>query len=202
MKSSAACATTTYIWGGFTLDILEGQFLREHGDLDGFTLNLLTVLDEMMALYQARGYTTEFREDFDMLVISKDGLHAAFNRFEIDGETAMWRHIGNEGTVYFPLNWLDNTPINFYEVQVYTAGIKFDYVLKTNIRMFHAEWNLREQDYVAVEYLEKAMAQRNIDPEEFLAQVWSYNPYWVKRGYPEYALPTVARPLQPLSSKD
>ncbi|HEY3378086.1 MAG TPA: hypothetical protein VGL77_11395 [Armatimonadota bacterium] len=87
-----ACATTTYIWGGFTLDIYNGRFLREHHDLDGFTQNLLDVLPESMALYERRGYTTEFRDDFDMLTIRRDGLHATFNRLEIAGETAMWRH--------------------------------------------------------------------------------------------------------------
>ena len=53
---SVACATTTYIWGGFTLDILEGHFLREHHDLDGFTLNLLDVRQEMTVLFEQRGY--------------------------------------------------------------------------------------------------------------------------------------------------
>jgi len=198
---STACGTRTFIWGGFTLDILEGRFLREHKDLDGFTLNMLDMLDDLMAMYAARGYATEYRDDLDMLNIRKDGLHATFNRLEIDGETAMWRHIGNEGTVYFPVQWLANVPGSFYEVPVYIAGIKFDYILKTNIKMFNPEYTLREQDYEAIAHLERFMARDNIDPEDFLAQAWSYNPYWVKRGYPEYALPTVARPLQPIQAK-
>jgi hypothetical protein len=57
---------------------------------------------------------------------------------------------------------------------------------------------LREQDHAAVAALERMMAQRNLDPEDFLHHVWSFNPYWVKLGYPEYAMPTVARPLHPL----
>ena len=195
---SAACETTTYIWGGFTVDLLEGHFVREHHDLDGFTLNLLDVLPEMMALYTARGYAAAFRDDIDMLTIRKDGLHASFNRLEIDGPIAMWRHIGDEGTVYFPVEWLDATPREFYGVHVYSAGLELDYALKTNIRMTHATWILREQDHVAIAALERMMAQRNLDPEDFLCHIWSFNPYWVKQGYPEYAMPTVARPLQPL----
>jgi len=197
---SSALDTTTYIWGGFTLDIIEGRFLREHKDLDGFTLNLLDVLDEMRTLFEKRGYATEFRDDFDMLVIRRDGLHAAFNRLEVDGPTAMWRHIGNEGTVYFPAQWLDAAPRHFYDVPVFSAGIELDYVLKTNIRMFHAEWNFREKDLAAVAHLEKLMAEKNITPDDFLPQVWSYNPFWVKFGYPQYAMPTVARPLLPPNS--
>jgi len=79
---SNACATVTYIWGGFTIDILEGRFLRKHHDL------------------------------------------------------------------------------------------------------------------------EKAIAVRGMDPEKFLRRVWSFNLYWAKRGYPAYAMPTVARPLLPPDSNE
>ncbi len=195
-------ATATYIWGGFTIDILEGRFLREHHDLDGFALNLLDVLDRMMALYEQKGYTTQFREDIDMLVISKGDLHAAFNRLELDGEIAMWRHIGDQGTVYFPAEWLDQAPRNFYDAKVFTAGIQLDYTLKTNIRMTHATWNLREKDYAAIAYLDKALTARDMDPEDFLRRVWSFDPFWAKRGYPAYAMPTVARPLLPPDSNE
>ena len=180
---SNACATVTYIWGGFTL-------------------NLLEVLDRVMALYEQRGYATQFREDIDMLVISRGDLHAAFNRLEIDGAIAMWRHIGNEGTVYFPADWLDDAPQDFYDTRAYSAGIQLDYTLKTNIRMIHATWELREKDRAAVAYLEKAMAVRGMDPEKFLRRAWSFNPFWAKRGYPAYAMPTVARPLHPLNSDE
>jgi hypothetical protein len=53
---SNACSTTTYIWGGFTIDVLEGRFLREHHDLDGSTLNLLDVRHDLAALCEERGY--------------------------------------------------------------------------------------------------------------------------------------------------
>ncbi len=154
----------------------------------------------MIALYAARGYATEFREDIDMLTIRKDGLHASLNRLEADGPIAMWRRIGDEGTVYFPVEWLDAAPRDFYGVPVYTAGIQLDYTLKTNIRMIHATWNLREHDHAVIAALEQMMAQYDLNPEDFLRHVWSFNPYWVKQGYPEYAMPTVARPLYPFQS--
>ena len=198
---SNACSTTTYIWGGFTIDILEGRFLREHSDLDGFTLNLLDVLQDITELYEERGYSAKFRTDINMLEIFRNGLHASFNSLEIDGPIAMWRHIGDEGTVYFPVDWLDDKPRDFHGEKVFLAGIQLDYSLKTNIRMTHAEWNLREEDYAAIEYLEGVMEKEGMDPECFLRKVWSFNPHWVRRGYPEYAMPTVARPLHPLGSQ-
>ncbi len=186
---STACGTTSYIWGGLTVDLYQGRFLRKHHDIDAFTLNLLDVRDEMMRLYQLRGYTTKFIERFDMMVIRRGGLHAAFNRLEVVGQLAMWRHIGNEGTVYFPTSWLDQRPRVFKGVSVYSAGIKLDYVFKTKIRMFNAQWCLREQDHMAIQQLEDIMQSEHIIPEQFLQQIWSYNPFWVKLGYPEYASP-------------
>ena len=99
--------------------------------------------------------SVQFRDDIDMLIIAKDDLHAAFNRLEVDGPIAMWRHIGDEGTVYFPVDWLDAAPRDFYGVQVYSAGVQLDYVLKTNIRMFDAERELREKDHAAIEHLRR-----------------------------------------------
>ena len=197
---SQACQTVTYIWGGFTLDIVEGRFLREHHDLDGFTHGLLELLPTLTELYAQRGYATTFREDIHMLVIAKEGLHAAFNRLDIDGDIAMWRHIGEEGTVYFPVGWLDAAPRPFYDTWVYSAGLQLDYTLKSNIRITHATWELRDKDHEALEQLERALAAAELDPEEFLRQVWSFNPFWAKRGYPAYAMPMVARPLQPPDS--
>jgi hypothetical protein len=195
---SCECNSATYVWGGFTLDVLEGRFLRKHHDLDGFTLNLLDIRQEASRRYADRGYLIEYSEDFDILAISRDGYHAAFNRLEVDGETAMWRHIGNAGTVYFPARWLDPAPRDFCGVPVLLAGAEFDYVLKTNVGMLNPQWVLRDKDRAAVARLEEILATTGSEPEEFLRHVWSYNPFWARRGYPEYAMPTVARPLQPL----
>lgn len=196
---SRACETVTYIWGGMTVDLLAGRFLREHHDLDGFTLNLLDVRDGLMARYGGLGYGVEWRDDIDMLVIRRDGLHAAFNRLEIDGETAMWRHVGREGTVYFPAAWLDAAPRAFYGAEVVCAGAQLDYTLKTCIRLTHATWEPRDKDRAAIPHLERALAARGLDPEVFLREIWAYTPFWAKRGYPEYAMPVVASVLEPLS---
>lgn len=188
---SYACNTTSYIWAGLTVDLHHGHFLRTHHDIDAFTLNLLDTRDEMIHLFQLRGYTTEFMEGFDILVIRRNGLHAAFNRLEVVGQLAMWRHIGSEGTVYFPTSWLDQHPRVFNGVHVYSAGIKLDYVFKTNIRMFNAQWCLREQDHIAIQQLREILKSEQTVPEQFLQQIWSYNPFWVKLGYPEYAVSMV-----------
>lgn len=187
---SQACETRTYIWGGFTLDLLAGHLLREHHDLDGFTLNLLDVLPEMTALFGERGYRVTFLEEWHILRIDRDGLHAAFNRLERDGDTALWRHIGDRGTVYFPYAWLDDAPRAFHGVPVYAAGAELDYALKAEVRLLNPEWRPRERDVLARQALERALADRGIDPAAVLARVWSHNPFWAARGYPAIVRPT------------
>lgn len=86
---SAACFTKTYIWGGFVIDIFEGKFLREHGDLDGFVENMMSVLERLIIEYESRGYHTDFRKDINMLEIRKGNQHAAFNPLDVDGTVAM-----------------------------------------------------------------------------------------------------------------
>ena len=186
---SAACGTTTFIWGGLTLDILAGRFLREHHDVDGFTLNLLDVLPEMEARFASLRYATRFLDAWGILRVERGGTHAGMNRLERDGERAMWRHIGDQGTVFFPFAWLDGAPRYFYGVPVYAAGAELDYALKANVRLLNPEWVPREQDAEALQRLEEELGRRGIAPADVLARVWSVNPFWVARGYPEYAEP-------------
>ena len=56
---SEVCGTTTYLWGGVSIDVMEGRFVRDHGDVDGFTLDLLGWRDDLAALYEERGDTSD-----------------------------------------------------------------------------------------------------------------------------------------------
>jgi len=100
--------------------------------VDGFTLNLWELRDSLAALYRKKGYAVTFLEDVNFMQIERDGAHATFNRLEIDGETAMWRHAGDEGTVYFPKAWLTEAPYDFYDTQAYISGLEFEYAIKTH----------------------------------------------------------------------
>jgi len=143
---SSSCSTQTYIWGGLVPDILVGSFLREHGDIDGFTLNLWECEDEMAARYKERGYQVSHVEEVDFLRIEKGEVHAVFNQLAFDGETALWHHAGKEGTVYFPKQWLSNTPQDFYDTKVYISGIEFEYAIKICPQLLHPEWKGRDKD--------------------------------------------------------
>ena len=183
---STALATRTYIWGGMVPDILCDEFLRAHHDIDGFTLNLLSVRTEMAALFSKKGYVTTYSNEYGMLKIRKGELHAGLNELVIDDHTAMWRHVGDQGTIYFPEGWLDSTPCCFRGVDTYVSGAEFEYAIKTNVHLLNPEWQLREKDRAAIEFLSAELDRAGIDKAEVLSSVWSYTPYWAERGYPEY----------------
>jgi hypothetical protein len=180
---SCMCSTKTYIWGGLVMDILECRFLREHKDIDCFTLNLLDFKGDMAAIFKERGYATELSTDIDMFQINKDGYEAAFNRLELNDETAMWRHIGNEGTLYFPRIWLADTPRDFYNTHVYISGIEFEYCIKARVELLSPIWQLREKDIEALEYFTRLLIEKKVNLESVLRTVRSDNPYWRKRGH-------------------
>ena len=194
---SALCDTRTYIWAGLVRDVLSGAFLREHGDVDGFTRSLWEKRQELAAHYEQRGCRVSYLEGVQMMRIDRDGVHAAFNRLDIDGDTAIWRHIGEQGAVYFPQRWLPVEPILFYDAQVYPSGVAFEYCIKSHPELLSPLWKGRAKDVEAIAWLEGMLVEQHLGREEALQQVWSYNPFWVKKGYPEYAMPTVARPLAP-----
>jgi hypothetical protein len=191
---SAALATHTYIWGGLVVDILHGEFLRDHHDVDGFVLNLLDVKDEMAVHFAERDYAVSYLDEIDMLRIDRGDLHAAFNQLEIEGDLAMWRHVGDRGTVFFPAGWLDPTPRRFYGIPVHISGVRFEYAIKTNVQLLNPEWRLRDKDRAAIAILRAVLHRRGVDGRGVLAQIWSHTPYWVEKGYPDYADPVRAAP--------
>ena len=50
----------TYIGGGMTIDIWEGQFLRVHDDADAFTENLIAHKDLLIEPYEKLGIKSDF----------------------------------------------------------------------------------------------------------------------------------------------
>ena len=62
--------------------------------------------------------------------------------------------------------------------------------------MLHPEWQLKEKDQNAVNYMEEKLKAEKILKEDIYNWFWSYNPYWYKKGYDEFFRPTIAYPMQ------
>lgn len=185
--ASAACGTRTFIWGGMSIDVQRGAFVRDHRDVDGFTFDLLDVKAEMMAWLAAKGYSCSYDDRFDMLKVASGKLHAGLNRLETRQGCAMWRHVGNHGTIFFPLEWLDVVPRDFHGLRLYTSGARFEYAIKTHAYLLNPTWQLRQTDHEAIEWLSGELDRLAVDRQEILSQIWSHTPFWAQRGYPQYA---------------
>ena len=133
-----------------------------------------------------KGYAVTFLDEIDMLQVKRNGCGAAFNRLEIDNDIAMWRHIGNEGTVFFPVNWLSNTTYNFYDARMLVSGAELEYSIKANVKLLSTVWQPRQKDIESLEYWTNVLKQENINPESLLHEIWCDNPYWEKLGYEGY----------------
>jgi len=180
----------TFLWGGFAVDVLNGSLTREHSDIDTFTENLVENKDVLIASYKSLGYSVDFYlEDFWMLAIKKNDISATFNTVRnIDG-IAHWHHAGVHGTVFFPFDWLDKEPRDFYGSMAYTYGIELAFLLKTNVKLISAEWQLRDKDKADIAVLKTLLMSKGICENTIRKKVWSHNPYWYAKGYDDYFLP-------------
>ena len=190
---SQEASTKTYFWAGIAKDISNDRFESEHGDIDGFTVDLLNKRETLTQLYERRGYKVKFLEAFHILRIDKNGEHAGFNRLDIENEVALWRHIGPEGTLYFPSEWLSNTPIDFYDTKAFISGLEFEYCIKTHPELLNPDWKGRQKDKETALWAKSRLIEKGQDPENLFERVWSYNPFFAKRGNKEYWLPKIIR---------
>jgi hypothetical protein len=88
--------------------------------------------------------------------------------------------------VFFPYEWLDRTPADFYGAPAYTVGLRLAYALKACPRLLSPEWKGRPKDSADLALLLDMLRRRGIDKSESLERVWAHNPFWYARGYAEY----------------
>jgi len=183
----------SYIWGGYVQDIIEGKILREHNDIDVFIENLDTNIKYLEEKFTNNGYNFLFSNEIQMLKLNKNGIKATINPVKFINKTAIWNHIGEQGFICFPKDWLDIDYREFYGIKVMTAGIKFEYCVRKIIKYMNPAWlnRIREKDIIANEYYQKKLEEEKIEPAELLDKIWGYNPYWLKDGYNGYEAPVL-----------
>ena len=185
---SQATGYRCYIWGGFVQDILSGVILRTHKDIDCFIENLDTNIEIIEKYFYKKGYQCHFNSEFLMLTIEKYNQHVSINPIHFkDKLIAEWKHIGNQGSITFPIKWLDTEYRMFYNIPVLTAGSKFEYVFRELIEYLNPEWKPRIKDKSAKKYFRKLEE----DNRELFEEFTSYNPFWLKKGYADNTPPVL-----------
>jgi hypothetical protein len=182
-----------YIWGGYVQDIMEGKILREHGDIDMFIENMDKNINKLIKKLKTKNFICSYYSDMQMLILNKNNIKATLNPIIFKNTTAIWKHIGEQGFISFPKEWLDMEYKEFQGIYVLTAGYKFEYCIRTIIKYTNPNWEnrIREKDIQAKEYYKKILLKNNINGEELLKKIWSYNPYWLKDGYTGYEKPVL-----------
>jgi hypothetical protein len=166
---SAGLNTTSWIWGGFAVDIQQGCFLREHRDLDYLTLNLHTLVREFAEGFEDAGWQSRRLGNGD-LKLEREGIKIQLGHVEILG-FAKWTHDGERGYVSFPEGWLSSRPFRFCDVEVHAIEPEFQWVLLEHPEMLNPEWKLRDKDIRAKEQLGKILADRGVDPHALRGHV-------------------------------
>lgn len=182
-----------YIWGGLVQDILEGKILREHGDIDMFLENMDTNIHNLLDKLKIKGYNCSYNENIQMLNIERNNIKTTINPIIFNNNTAIWKHIGNQGFICFPAEYLDTELRKFYDINVLTSGFKFEYCIRKIIKYMNPHWtnNIREKDIKVHTFFERKLQENNINPKELLEKIWGYNPFWLKDGYNGYEAPVL-----------
>lgn len=145
---SGKAGTKSYIFGGLTLDIWHGRFLRDHYDIDVLTENLHSLEPEFVEQFSGAGYETHHLGNNDFKAI-KDEVKIHFGHLDIKNGSVEWTHDGENGSIFFPEEWLDRNVHYFYYIETFTITPEFEYVLKMHPELMNPEWTLREKDQVA-----------------------------------------------------
>lgn len=183
----------SYVWGGYVQDIMEGKILRKHGDIDMFIENMDKNIDSLINKLENKNYTCSYHNDIKMLKLEKDNVKTTINPIIFNNKTAIWKHIGDQGFICFPKEWLDIEFRQFYGINILTSGIKFEYCVRKIIKHMNPNWKIRtrKKDIIANEYYKSKLLENNIEPDELMEKIWGYNPFWLKDGYNGYEAPVL-----------
>ncbi len=161
--------TFSWIWGGFTIDIYENQILREHDDLDYLTLNLHSLIPEFVKLFENCGWQTQLLINGD-LKIRRSGVKIHMGHVELS-DNARWTHNGEQGSIWFPQEWLNTNPVIFCGIEIHVVEPQFQYVMLEYPQMLNPNWQWRETDISARKYLKSLLRAKGIHSQSLLQQV-------------------------------
>ena len=185
-----------YVHGGFVQDVMEGKMLRKHSYFKIFMENMDDNKDFIINYSKENGFDINYSKHIEMLHIDKDlvfnnkndHISIIITSIKFQGKNAIWKYLGEKGFIYFPKDWLDKKYRDFYNLKLYTAGIRLEYCHRIFFRYIHPKWWHKDkvEKYIkALEYYENEIKRKNINPYKLFSNIWSYNPYYLGEGYYE-----------------
>ncbi len=169
---STRLGTTSYIWGGFTLDIYQGHPLREHGDLDYLTVGLERLKPQLAALFARHRWPCKIVDNGD-LSPRRDGFRMQLGNITLD-DGVRWTFNGEKGYVVFPRSWLAPEPIHFCGVDVHVVTPEFEYMVKCCPQIFNPDWHARPRESRALAQLRAMLQARGVEPDHLYYQITLY----------------------------
>lgn len=160
-RVSRSLKTTSWIWGGCSVDICMGRILREHDDIDYLTLNLHRLKSQITETFSGRGRQTKELVNGD-LSLKKDNVKVHLGNIEIES-VAKWSHNGEKGSLLFPVSWLSQEVIEIYGMEVHIVAPELQYALKEQPALLNPHWQIREKDILDKEYLQEVLFKGGID---------------------------------------
>jgi hypothetical protein len=161
--------TIPWIWGGYTIDVYENRFLREHEDLDYLTLNLHGLIPQLTYLFENDGWQTTLMENSD-LNAEHGSVKIQLGHVELSAK-ACWTHNGEKGSLWFPLEWLNPNPLSFCGVEIHVVVPELQFVLMAQPQLLNPAWRYRDKDTIARKHLKGYIKEKGIPPQSLFAQV-------------------------------
>lgn len=166
---SKSLKTTSWIWGGFTIDIYENRILREHDDLDYLTLNLHSLIPKFSELFASDRWQVNVLENGD-LKLQRENTKIHLGHVELS-DKARWTHNGDKGSIWFPATWLNFESVNFCGVEIHVVNPEFQYVMIERPQMLNPNWKHRVKDISAQKYLRSFIEGNEVMPQTLFEQV-------------------------------
>jgi hypothetical protein len=166
---SKSLHATSWIWGGYTIDVYENHFLREHEDLDYLTLNLHGLIPQFTQCFENDGWQTTLLENGD-LKAEHGSVKIQLGHVELH-EKARWTHNGDKGSLWFSGEWLNPKPLSFCGVEIHVVAPELQFVLMEQPQLLNPAWRHRENDTIARKYLKGYIKEKGIPPQSLFAQV-------------------------------
>ena len=157
---STSLHTTSWVWGGLTMDIYQGCLLRDHHDVDYLTLHLHDLKEPLTGAFLTNGCQA-WRLDNGDLKLKKEDIEIQLGHITFSNEVR-WTHNGELGSLFFPLEWLNQQSRRFCEIDLHVVAPEFQYIILFHPTLLNSKWIPREKDVTSMASLKSILEAKGV----------------------------------------